>query len=202
VSAALATQHPPDPLAIALMILIAFMASGIAHVLWLRHPRSLPLKIPLDGGRTLHGRRLFGDNKTVRGLVVIIPATTLSFLCVGLARPALPDWFSAGIWPSPPLVYAAAGLLAGFGFMAGELPNSFIKRQCGIASGDRPRRLPWRILTAVTDRIDSVLGVLVMLSLLLPVPWQTWIYLLAIGPGVHLLFSAWLFRLKVKARPG
>ena len=98
--------------------------------------------------------------------------------------------------------YAAAGLLASFGFMAGELPNSFLKRQCGIPSGGRPRHLPWRVLTAVIDRIDSILGMLVILSLLLPVPWRTWVYLLAIGPGVHFLFSAWLFRLRVKARPG
>lgn len=197
-----ATQPLPDPLAIALLIVLAFAASGIAHVLWLRHPRSLPLRIPLDGGLTFRGRRLFGDNKTVRGLVVIVPATGLSFLCFGLARTALPAWFSEGIWQVPAPVYAAAGLLASFGFMAGELPNSFLKRQCGIPSGGRPRRLPWRILTAVIDRIDSILGMLVMLSLLLPVPWRTWVYLLAIGPGVHFLFSAWLFRLRVKARPG
>jgi CDP-2,3-bis-(O-geranylgeranyl)-sn-glycerol synthase len=186
----------------ALLIVMAFIASGVLHVLWLRHPWSLPLKVPLDGGRTFRGKRLFGDNKTVRGLIVIIPATGLSFLCIGLLRASLPAWFSAGIWPSPPLVYAVAGLLAGFGFMAGELPNSFIKRQCGIAPGGKPRRLPWRILTALIDRIDSVIGVLAMLSLLLPVPWQTWVYLLVIGPGVHFLFSVWLFRLRVKARPG
>ena len=199
---AVSTPYSPDPLAIALLIVMAFIASGIVHVLWLRHPWSVPLKVPLDGGRTFRGKRLFGDNKTVRGLMVIIPATGLSFLCIGLLRTAFPPWFSAGIWPSSPPVYAAAGLLAGFGFMAGELPNSFLKRQCGIAPGGKPRRLPWRILTAVTDRVDSVLGVLVMLSLLLPVPWQTWVYLLAIGPAVHFLFSAWLYRLRVKARPG
>jgi hypothetical protein len=199
---ALATHYQPDPLSITLLIVMAFILSGILHVLWLRHPRSLPLKIPLDGGRTFRGKRLFGDNKTVRGLIVIIPATGLSFLGFGLLRASRPSWFSGGIWPSPPLVYAAAGLLAGFGFMAGELPNSFIKRQCGIPPGGKPQRMPWRILTAVTDRIDSILGVLVMLSLLVPVPWRTWAYLLVLGPGVHFIFSAWLYRLKVKARPG
>ena len=200
---ALTTQHPPpDPLAVALLIVMAFTVSGVLHVLWLRHPRSLRLKIPLDGGRTFRGKRLFGDNKTVRGLLIIVPATGLVFLCFGLLRTQFPAWFSEGIWPSPAPVYAAAGLLAGFGFMAGELPNSFIKRQCGIPPGGKPLRLHWRLLTGVIDRIDSILGMLVMLSLLLPVPWQTWIYLLAIGPGVHFLFSAWLFRLRVKARPG
>lgn len=195
-------HYHSDPLAVALLIVMAFIASGIFHVLWLRHPWSLPLKVPLDGGLRYRGKRIFGDNKTVRGLVVIIPATALSFLGIGLLRPCFPAWFAEGIWPLTPLTYATAGILAGFGFMAGELPNSFIKRQCGISPGGRPRRMIWRILTSVTDRIDSILGVLLMLSLLVPVPWQTWAYLLLIGPGVHLLFSAWLFRLRVKARPG
>ena len=167
----------PDPLAITLLIVAAFIVSGIFHVLWLRHPASLPLKMPLDGGRTFHGKRIFGDNKTVRGLVVLIPATGLSFLGIALLRQHLPGWFSLGIWDVPPLTYALSGLLAGLGFMAGELPNSFIKRQCGIPPGSSPRRPAWRILAQITDRIDSVLGVLIMLSFAVPVPWQTWIYL-------------------------
>lgn len=191
-----------DPIAIATFIVMAFIVSGTVHVLWLRHPVSLPLKLPLDAGRTFRGQRIFGDNKTVRGLVVIIPMTGLSFLGIALLRPYLPDWFSDGTWPLPPLTYAAAGMLAGLGFMAGELPNSFIKRQCGIPPGGKPQGGFWRMLTSITDRVDSVLGVLLMLSLLVPVPWQTWIYLLLLGPGVHSLFSIWLFKLKVKTRPG
>lgn len=196
------THYDADPLAITILIVMAFIASGILHVLWLRHPGSLPLNIALDGGRSFRGKRIFGDNKTVRGLLVIIPATGLSFLVIALLRPYLPSWFSQGIWPLPTLTYAVAGILAGIGFMAGELPNSFIKRQCGIPPGSTPQRLIWRILTSIADRIDSTLGVLLMLSLLVPVPWQTWIYLLLLGPGVHFLFSVWLHRVKVKTRPG
>ena len=191
-----------DPLAIAIFIVMAFVVSGTCHVLWLRHPASLPLKRPLDGGMTFRGKRLFGDNKTVRGLVVIIPVTGLSFLGLALLRPWFPAWFADGIWPMPLLVYLAAGVLAGFGFMAGELPNSFIKRQCGIPPGGRPQATFWRILTSITDRVDSVLGVLLMLNLLVPVPWQSWIYLLILGPGVHSLFSVWLYHVRVKERPG
>ena len=191
-----------DPLATAIFIVVAFIVSGTVHVLWLRHPVSLPLKVPLDGGHTFCGHRIFGDNKTVRGLVVIIPMTGLSFLSIALLRPYLPAWFSNGIWPLPPLTYTVAGILAGFGFMAGELPNSFIKRQCGIPPGGKPQGGFWRVLTSITDRIDSVLGVLLALSLVVPVPWKSWIYLLILGPGIHSIFSAWLYKMKVKSRPG
>jgi len=195
-------SYQVDPIAIAAFIVMAFIVSGTFHVLWLRHPASLPLKLPLDGGRTFRGQRILGDNKTVRGLVVIIPMTGLSFFGIALLRPYFPGWLSDGIWPLPPLTYATAGVLAGFGFMAGELPNSFIKRQCGIPPGGKPQGGFWRLLTSIMDRIDSVLGVLLMLSLLVPVPWQSWVYLLLLGPGIHSLFSVWLFKLKVKARPG
>ena len=191
-----------DPLAIAILIVMAFIASGTFHVLWLRHPGSLTLIIPLDGGRTFRGKRIFGDNKTVRGLVTLIPATGLSFLTIALLRPYWPPWFVEGIWPLSALTYFAAGILAGLGFIAGELPNSFIKRQCGIPPGGTPQSRNWRFLTSITDRIDSTLGVLLTISLLLPVPWQTWFYLLFLGPCVHALFSAWLFRLKIKMRAG
>jgi hypothetical protein len=128
--------------------------------------------------------------------------TGISFFCIAQLRSYFPSWLSDGIWLLPPLTYAVTGLLAGFGFMAGELPNSFIKRQCGIPPGGKPQGRFWRLLTSITDRIDSVLGVLLMLSFLVPVPWQTWAYLLLLGPGIHSLFSVWLFKLKVKARPG
>jgi CDP-2,3-bis-(O-geranylgeranyl)-sn-glycerol synthase len=50
------------------------------------------------------------------------------------------------------------------------------------------------------DRFDSVLGVLIVLSLLVPVPASTWVWVLLIGPGVHAIFSILLHRLGVKAR--
>lgn len=198
----MANHFHSDPLAIAILIVMAFIISGVLHVLWLRHPASLPLNIPLDAGRRFRGRRLLGDNKTLRGLVVIVPATGLSFLIIALLRPILPTWFSEGIWQLSPGYYAIIGILAGAGFMLGELPNSFIKRQCDISPGGTPRRFILRALTSVTDRIDSVLGVLLMISILVPVPWHTWVYSLLLGPGVHSLFSIWLFRVKIKTRAG
>lgn len=196
------THAETDALAIAVFVLLAFFISGVLHVLWLRHPVSAGLNIPLDGGLTFRGKRLFGDNKTVRGLVVIIPATGLSFLSLCLLRPYLPAWISGGIWDLPPSTYLVTGLLAGFGFMAGELPNSFIKRQCGVPPGAAPRRFSLVVLTSITDRIDSLLGVLLMMTLVVPVPWQTWIILVILAPAVHSLFSFWLFRARVKARAG
>jgi hypothetical protein len=56
-------------------------------------------------------------------------------------------------------------------------------------------------LVFVVDRVDSILGMLVAISLVVPTPWMTWTYVLLIGPGIHLAFSALLYRIGVKARP-
>jgi len=47
----------------------------------------------------------------------------------------------------------------------------------------------------------SIIWMLVAVSLVVPTPWMTWAYVLLIGPGIHLAFSALLYRIGVKARP-
>jgi hypothetical protein len=85
--------------------------------------------------------------------------------------------------------------------MAGELPNSFFKRQLGIAPGAAPKSALGRPLCFVIDRLDSIAGATLALALVLPVPLATCVAILLVGPGVHWLFSVLLYRLGIKARP-
>jgi CDP-2,3-bis-(O-geranylgeranyl)-sn-glycerol synthase len=107
---------------------------------------------------------------------------------------------AAGLWPLSPAAYVGLGLLAGLGFMAGELPNSFLKRQLDIPSGAAARGPISRPLWFVIDRIDSAAGMMIVLALAVPVPWQTWMYVALIGPALHGLFSVLVYRLGGKAR--
>lgn len=188
-----------DPLACAGFLVAAFVAAGLVHTLWLRSPLSRRLAIPLDGGLTLRGRRLFGANKTVRGFVAIVPAAGAAFAGLAWALGA-GDGAAAGLWPLGTAQYGLLGLCAGLGFMAAELPNSFVKRQLGVAPGAAPRGRLARLGCFVADRLDSIVGMLAAVSLLVPTPWLVWAYVLAIGPAIHLGFSALLFGLGVKAR--
>jgi len=163
-----------DPLACAVFLTLAFILAGIAQTVWLRSPFSQHFAAPLDFGRTCRGQRIFGDNKTLRGFVVMLPATAGSFLLLGFAVFHEPQLF-ARLWPLSPPEYAFLGLLAGLGFMIGELPNSFLKRQLGIQPGETPRRWPAKIACFALDRIDSIVGVLLVVSLVVPTPWQTWL---------------------------
>jgi len=189
-----------DPLACALFVTVAFVLAGLAHAAWLRTALSRRLMMPLDGGLRLRGRRVFGDNKTVRGFVVLVPAASLVFAGLFAAISASNPEGLTGLWPLSIGGFAALGAWAGLGFMLGELPNSFVKRQLDIAPGRAPRGSPAIVVCFVVDRLDSILGMLLALSVVVPTPPLMWLYVLLIGPGIHLAFSALLYRLGVKAR--
>src|SRR2546428_13320390 len=147
-----------EPLACAVFIVVAFILSGAAHVLWLRSAASMRFSFPIDCGLSLRGKRIFGDHKMSRGFVVIVPATGAAFLMLYVfVRTAAPA-FAAQLWSAAPWQYAAFGLWAGFGFMAGGLPNLFVKRRAEVLPGRLPPRPPARSGFLVADRVDCILG--------------------------------------------
>ncbi|HEX5216395.1 MAG TPA: CDP-archaeol synthase [Vicinamibacterales bacterium] len=187
-----------DAAACALFLLATVSLAGLCQSLWLASPASCAFAAPIDGKRRLRGRRLFGDNKTWRGVVVMAPATGAAF---ALGAAAIPGGAAAaGLWPLTPAQYGALGAWAGLGFMAGELPNSFLKRQLDIAPGSPPARRAWRQIGFVVDRLDSIAGLMFALLCVVSVPAMTWAYVAVIGPMVHFGFSALMFALGGKGR--
>jgi CDP-2,3-bis-(O-geranylgeranyl)-sn-glycerol synthase len=185
-----------DPRDCALFLIVSFALAGFTQAAWLGSDASRRFAWPVDGGLTFRGRRLFGDNKTVRGFVVMPAATGVAFLVVFvLAKHA-----GASLWPLTAPQYGVLGLVAGTGFMLGELPNSFLKRQLGIAPGAPARGRVLRPLWFAIDRLDSAAGALAALALLVSIPPVTVIYALAAGSVVHGVFSVLTFRLGGKAR--
>lgn len=184
-----------DGIACGLFLLAAFTLAGAAQTTWFASRRSRAFDRPLDGGLTFRGRRLFGANKTLRGLVVMVPAAAAAFALLGQATPV-----ASGLWDLSPAAYAALGALAGAGFMIGELPNSFVKRQLDIAPGGAPLSTAGTIVQFAIDRLDSGLGMLIAVSVAVPVPWSAWAVVLIVGPFIHWSFSLVMFRLGLKAR--
>jgi CDP-2,3-bis-(O-geranylgeranyl)-sn-glycerol synthase len=188
-----------NPATCAAFLVATFTLAGFCQTAWLAAPVSRRFAVPLDGGHTLFGRRLFGANKTVRGFVMIVPATSASFALLAALLNASPAGL-AGLWSLSVGAYAWLGLWAGLGFMAGELPNSFVKRQLGVPPGAAARGRLAQPLFFLVDRLDSIVGTMLALGLLVPVSWRLWVYVALIGPVVHWLFSVALFHVGVKAR--
>jgi len=155
-----------------------------------------PLKRPMDFGASFRGRRLFGDNKTWRGALVVTAGVTVTVLLLSrwdVWWRALP----AGIRAAPPLLY---GLLLGIGVVLGELPNSFLKRRLGIAPGAQRRTLGG-VLLSVYDQADFVPVVWVLLlPLWVMKPWEAAL-VFAVVAGVHLAVNVVGYAIGARATP-
>jgi len=158
------------------------LAAGLVHVIVLKSGVLSRIATPLDGGRTLGGRRLLGPSKTWRGLLLMPPLTALAAgLEVALAR-RLPRGLTP--FPGRRLKPWLLGGVLGLGYCAGELPNSFVKRRLGIPAGGSVKRLSW--LQYTIDQTDSVVGCLVALRLVYR-PRRIELLLAAgLGTGAHI----------------
>jgi hypothetical protein len=168
----------------ALWFALPVIVAGVVHIAVIRRGLLLGLaRVPLDGGLRVRGRRLFGANKTVRALLVMP-------LVAGLvaAAQAVPH----GFW---------WGASLGAGYLLGELPNSFIKRQLDIAPGAAASG-PVGALFWVIDQIDSLGGVLLAAWLWGPVSGRVVAWLLLITLVLHPFFAWVMVLLGLKQRVG
>src|SRR5512135_2326222 len=96
---------------------------------WLRW-----LARPIDAGLRLRGARLFGDNKTYRGVAAVALGTAGGVaLQVLLHRLGVARHLAMLDYSRPAVIGLGLGL--GAAAMLSELPNSLLKRQVGIAPG-------------------------------------------------------------------
>jgi len=104
------------------------------------------LAMPVDRGKELNGRQIFGSHKTWRGLVMGTLAGILGAYLQFLLQP-LPFWSSVSV-----LDYSnwlGIGALLGSGAMLGDLIKSFFKRRVNVEAG--AKFIPF-------DQLDFVLG--------------------------------------------
>lgn len=118
---------------------------------------------PIDGGRMLRGRRLFGPNKTYRGVIAVGLGTALGFGIQAIFLHQITSIRYLELIDYSHLNWFPLGLAMGVAAMLSELPNSFIKRQLGIAPGT-PGNGMVGVLFYILDQIDLLLGVWLVLS--------------------------------------
>lgn len=149
------------------------------------------LNIPIDFGATFRGKRLFGDNKTVRGFVAGYFAAWIAIVLQvwlfnnyqAMRDFSIFDYSHMNIW-----LFA---LIFSFGALGGDAIASFFKRQLDIQPGKS-----WFPF----DQIDWILG-----AVFLSLPFTSFtasIYLWVIVWGLILhpisTVIGWLLKLKDK----
>jgi hypothetical protein len=123
---------------------------------------------PIDRGRSFRGKRIFGDNKTWRGVVVVGLGTAIGFGLQSLLLHRIASIRSIELFDYAFFKSAALGLAVGVAAMLSELPNSFIKRRFEIAPGSVAKG--WkRVIFYVYDQIDFLLGAWLVLAIVVPV---------------------------------
>ena len=149
------------------------------------------LAVPIDSGKTLNGREIFGKNKTWRGLVVGV----ITGIFVAGVQAAL--FFKTDFFRNNTVVdygrinFVLIGALMGGGALLGDLAESFIKRRLGKPSG-KPW-FPW-------DQADWIIGAILLSSLLYVPPVKVAAVTLFLYIGVHLCSDRVVYRMGIKKR--
>ena len=173
-------------------ILPAYMAnsiaSDVAHIRFFEK-----FSYPLDFGLSWRSVRIFGPNKTWRGLFSGVAAA----LATGFFQQKfylqssvfLSDYLHLNSSLHLPEMSLLLAFLLGFGAMAGDAIKSFFKRRMGIESG-RPAPL--------LDQLDYIFGAFFCAWLVSPINLEYFAVVVIITVPLHLVanFVAWLLKLK------
>jgi len=175
---------------------------GITHVAVIKR-NALPslARLRLDCGLKLRDRDIFGAHKTVRGAVVMICATMFWTIVLDGLQAALNLGADLRYIPLDQLGSVGLGFLLGSAYIAGELPNSLIKRQMNIHPGSAAsghlQKLFWLV-----DQVDSTVAVLIALCFVKTPNLEVYLLLMGFTLVLHPVIAKLMVALGLKRRVG
>jgi CDP-2,3-bis-(O-geranylgeranyl)-sn-glycerol synthase len=173
-----------------------FLPAGVANMAPVpiaKLPGLRRLNMPIDFGATFHGKRVFGENKTWRGLVAGVIAATLALWLqqylageIEWVRSLMEQIDYQGL---PTLI---VGPLLAIGALGGDAIKSFFKRRRGAAPGQA--WFPY-------DLIDHIIGAAIVMTPF--VVFELWVYLVVVLVWLvaNLMVSYAGYLLHIKERP-
>lgn len=171
-----------------LYLLAPLLGGAVVHGACMKFGWLASLARPMDFGRELGGRPLFGHSKTFRGPILVAAGAAAVY---ALQRHVLHGWPAFAAlelvdYAALPGAWFAA--LAGAAAELAELPNSFVKRRLGIGPGQTAGG-PLAVLFFVWDQVDLLLGYwLVFAAVVPPTPVRLAASLVLVG-GIHPLVT-------------
>lgn len=173
-------------------LLLPILISGIGFILSIKRGWLEALNRPMDFGASWRGRRIFGDNKNWRGAAFYIFGGTLLTGLLHLAQPSQ-SWISP-LYQHEPL---SLGLATTSAYVAGELVNSFVKRQANVAPGGATSSRFGSVVQRFFDNVDGALAsgfVLIAYG----VEWRVLTVSFGLSYMVHTSTDVWMRWLKLK----
>ncbi|MEK9165798.1 MAG: CDP-archaeol synthase [Patescibacteria group bacterium] len=177
---------------IVLRIIWLILPAGIANITAALSAIVLPrLNYPIDFYKQTGGKRIFGNNKTWRGLISGTAAGEIIFLLQKNFFDAHPFFNDISLFNYQDMHWSI-GFLFGFGALFGDLIKSFIKRRLGIASGKS-----WFVF----DQIDWILGLLLIIYPFIKLPISIVIMILCIGFLLHIIIKFFGYLARINKVP-
>lgn len=159
------------------------------------------LKIPLDFNKNfIDKKRIFGDNKTWKGLFGYILFNIIFAIIFGyiwkITKLEHLNFFY--INHNNTLTYnILIGFLLGLFYALFELPNSFLKRRLDIKPGKTIQG--WKkVFFIILDQADSVFGVALVVWLFYPIGIGIYLLYILLGTVTHLLINMILYFLHIR----
>lgn len=165
--------------------ILFFLPAGISNmspVLANKVPLLKNWNTPMDFGKSWRSKRLLGDNKRWRGIIIGtllggLTAVIVSKLNANTIVTVAPFW---------------AGCLLGFGALAGDAVESFFKRRIGIQPGNA-----WFPF----DQTDYIIGGLLAIYPFVQLPIWVIITVFIVYFGLHLIAAYIGYLLGFKDKP-
>ena len=182
--------------------LMPAILAGIATMIWCKLSILKFLNKPIDGGKYLRdGKRIFGDNKTWKGLCGYIVINILFFLLWGFLSQRseylqLHNYFYID-YKNTPSYNLLLGVLSGLGYSLFELPNSFLKRRLDIRPG-KTISGGWKVFFVFLDQADSVFGCALVVWLFYEIGLLTYIEFILVGAVTHIILNMLLYFLHLR----
>ena len=181
--------------------LIPLIVSNVLHMVMVKKNGLTSLCIPLNS-------TLFGPNKTLRGFLFVPFVNGILYLVVNWPS----GWLLSGLSPeyylqqeinigvinflNLLLMQVSIGAVYGLFYMLFELPNSWIKRRMGIASGESSTRFRW--FFTLLDKTDSAIGVSLFFGFLNDFNIEMMLQFFICASSLHFGISGLLVLSKIK----
>ena len=181
--------------------LIPLIVSNVLHMVLVKKNGLSSLCIPLNS-------TLFGPNKTLRGFLFVPFVNGILYLVVNWPGGWLLSGLSSEYYLQQEinigdinflnllLMQESIGAVYGLFYMLFELPNSWIKRRMGIASGESSTRFRW--FFTLLDKTDSAIGVSLFFGFLNDFNIEMMIQFFICASSLHFGISGLLVLSKIK----
>lgn len=176
--------------------------AGSANMLFCKLPILDALRHPLDNRQLWKDKeRIFGDNKTWKGLFGMILFSCVATVLWGLLCARIPYMNSNNFlyyrYENTWFFNLSVGFFLGLAYALFELPNSFLKRRLRVEPGKRIGGLKG-LLLVVLDQSDSIIGCVLVIAFLYPLTPLIFLLYVCVGAATHIVVNMILYALKLR----